>query len=91
MTSSKLIQVRFLAYKAHIPNIHALNSDAHKLFLIILILNSHCVGVASEGMDIWYVGLNVYGIHSKYVLFSQNLKVQMKLKIGISVWSFFTK
>ena len=42
---------------AHIPNIHALNSDTHTLFLSILILNSQCVGVAIEGMDIWYMGL----------------------------------
>ena len=27
--------------KAHISNIHALNSDTHALFLSILILNSH--------------------------------------------------
>ena len=41
----------------HIPNIHALNSDTHTLFLSILILNSQCVYVAIEGMDIWYMGL----------------------------------
>ena len=35
-------------YKAHIPNIHALNSDTHTLFFSILILNSQCVGVAKE-------------------------------------------
>ena len=43
--------------KAHMQNIHALNSDTHKLFLSILILNSRCLGVAIEGMDIWYMGL----------------------------------
>ena len=41
----------------HIPNIHALNSETHTLFLSILILNPQCVGVAIEGMDIWYMGL----------------------------------
>ena len=46
--------------KAHIPNIHALNSDTHTLFLSILILNSQCVGVAIEGMDIWYMGIIAY-------------------------------
>ena len=46
-----------LLYKAHIPNIHALNSDTHTLFLSILILNSQCVGVAIEGIDIWYMGI----------------------------------
>ena len=45
-----------VGYKAHIPNIHALNSDTHTLFLSILILNSQCVGVAIEGNDIWYMG-----------------------------------
>ena len=43
--------------KAHIPNIQALNSDTQTLFSNILILNSQCVGVAIEGMDIWYMGL----------------------------------
>ena len=50
-----------LLYNPHIPNIDALNSDTHTLFLSILILNSQCVGVAIEGMDIWYVGLIAYG------------------------------
>ena len=45
---------------AHIPNIPALNSDTNTLFLSILILNSQCVGVAIEGMDIWYKGLSIY-------------------------------
>ena len=44
----------------HIPNIHALNSDTHTLFLSILILSSQCVGVAIEGNDIWYMGLIYY-------------------------------
>ena len=42
-------------YKAHIPDIHALNGDTHTLFLSILIHYSQCVGVAIEGMDIWYI------------------------------------
>ena len=40
---------------AHIPNINALNSDT--LFSSILILNSQCVGVAIEGMNILYMSL----------------------------------
>ena len=52
-------------YKAHIPNIHALNSDTHTLFLSILTLNSQCVGVAIEGMDIWYMGITTYELHQK--------------------------
>ena len=32
-------------------NIDALISDTHTLFLSILILNSHCVGVAIKGID----------------------------------------
>ena len=43
--------------KAHIPTIDSHNSDNHTLFLSILLLNSQCGGVASEGMDIWYMGL----------------------------------
>ena len=39
----------------HIPNIDALNSDTHTLFFST-ILNSQCVGVAIEGIDIWYMG-----------------------------------
>ena len=39
----------------HIPNILALNSDTHTLFLSILILNPQCTGVANEVIDIWYM------------------------------------
>ena len=46
-------------YKAHIPDIHALNSDTHTSFLSILILNSQCVGVAIEGIDIWYISVMI--------------------------------
>ena len=45
---------------AHIPNIHALNSDTHTLFLSILILNSQNVGVAIEGIDIWYMVVTLF-------------------------------
>ena len=48
-----------IVYKAHTPNIHALNNYTQRLFLSILILNSQCVGVAIEGMDIGYMGLIV--------------------------------
>ena len=44
------------------PNIYALNSDTHTLFLSILILNSQCAGVAIEGMDIRYMGLTVLSL-----------------------------
>ena len=53
----KALFPNFLSGKAHIPNIHALNSDSHTFFLSILILNSQCVGVAIEGMDILYMDL----------------------------------
>ena len=43
------------SYKAHIPNIHALNSDTHTLFLSKL--NSKCVGVANEVIGICYMGV----------------------------------
>ena len=44
-------------YKAHIPNIHALNSDTHTLRIQYEYTQKQCVGVAIEGMDIWYMGL----------------------------------
>ena len=43
--------------KAHIPNIHALNSDTHTLRIQYEYTQKQCVGVAIEGMDIWYMGL----------------------------------
>ena len=52
----------YYIYNSHIPNIDVLNSDTRKMFLSILILNSHCVGVAIEGMDNWYMGINTSDI-----------------------------
>ena len=43
--------------KAHIPNIHALNSDTNTLKIQYEYTQKQCVGVAIEGMDIWYMGL----------------------------------
>ena len=43
--------------KAHIPNIHALKSDTHTLRIEYEYTKKQCVGVAIEGMDIWYMGL----------------------------------
>ena len=54
-----LTQIVYYTNKAHIQNIHALNSDTHTLFLSKLILNSQCVSVAIEGIDIWYKGIRV--------------------------------
>ena len=42
----------------HIPNIDALNSDTHTLFLSKLILD-----VAIEGIDIWYMGIILYSFY----------------------------
>ena len=47
--------------KAHIPNIYALNSDTHTLRIQYEYTQKQCVGVAIEGMDIWYMGLIVPG------------------------------
>ena len=47
----------FRTVKAHIPNIHALNSDNHTLRIQYEYTKKPCVGVAIEGMDIWYMGL----------------------------------
>ena len=41
--------------KAHIPNIHALNSDTHTLRIQYEYTQKQCVGVAIEGMDILYM------------------------------------
>ena len=41
----------------HIPNIHALNSDTHTLRIQYEYTQKQYVGVAIEGMDIWYMGL----------------------------------
>ena len=46
-----------IKYKAHIPNIHALNSDTHTLRIQYEYTEKQCMGVAIEGMDIWYIGL----------------------------------
>ena len=43
--------------KAHISNIHALNSDTHSLRIQYDFTQKQCVGVAIEGMDIWYMGI----------------------------------
>ena len=48
---------------------HVPNSDTHTLFLSILILNSQCVGVANEVIDIWYIGVTVK-FSSKATIFS---------------------
>ena len=49
-----------LSSKAHIPNIHALNSDTHTLRIQYEYTQKQCVGVAIEGMDIWYMGITCY-------------------------------
>ena len=41
----------------HIPNIHALNSDTHTLRIKYEYTQKQCVGIAIEGMDIWYMDL----------------------------------
>ena len=42
-------------YNPYIPNIHALNSDTHVLRILYEYTKKRCVGVAIEGMDIWYM------------------------------------
>ena len=44
-------------YNAHMQNIHALNSDTHTFRIQYEYTQKQCVGVAIEGMDIWYKGL----------------------------------
>ena len=45
-------------YNPSKPNVYALNSDTHTLFLSILLLYSQWVGVANEDIDIWYMRIN---------------------------------
>ena len=44
-------------FKARIPNTHALNSDTHTLRIQYEYTQKQGVGVAIEGIDIWYMGL----------------------------------
>ena len=44
-------------YKAHIPNINALNSDTHTLRIQYEFTQKQFAGVVIEGKDIWYMGL----------------------------------
>ena len=60
----------YLYYKAIIPNINALNSDTHTLR--IQYTQKQCVGVAIEGMDIWYLGLIILIIISEEFVESKN-------------------
>ena len=59
-------------YKAHIPNIIALNSDTHTLRTQYEYTQKQCVGVAIEGMDIWYMGITTYELHQKIYQRSNN-------------------
>ena len=43
--------------KAHIPNIPTLNSDTHAFRIQYEYTQKQCVGVAIEGIDIWYMDL----------------------------------
>ena len=71
----------------HIPNklIHAINSDTHTLFLSMLILNSQCVGVAIEGMDIWYTGLITLSELFKFKIHSLSSKILKIPEFNLSI------
>ena len=56
-THSKALR-RYKRYTyAHIPNIDALKSDANTLRIQYEYTQKQCVGVAFEGIDIWYMGV----------------------------------
>ena len=61
-----------IAYNPYIPNIHALNSDTHTLRIQCEYTQKQCVGVAIEGMDIWYMGITTYELHQKIYQRSNN-------------------
>ena len=46
-------------YNTHIPNIDAPNSDTHLWRIQYEYTQKQCMGVAIEGIDIWYVGIIV--------------------------------
>ena len=54
------MDLRYVTYKAHLPNIDALNSDTHTLRIQYEYTQKQCVGVAIEGTDILYIGLTIY-------------------------------
>ena len=62
----------YLYYKAIISNIHALNSDTHTLRIQYEYTQKQCVGVAIEGMDIWYLRLIILIIISEEFVKSEN-------------------
>ena len=71
--------------KAYILNIHALNSDAHTLRIQYEFTQKQCVGVAIEGMDIWYMGLTSLCHWLDSDLIPRLLDILGKLKIFIAI------
>ena len=61
-----------LRYKAHIPNIHALNSDTHKLR----------IQYEYNVMDIWYMGLTVEPSVPRWVVNSHAYHGMTKAELG---------
>ena len=57
--------------KAHIPNIHALNSDTHTLRIQYeyTVYSKTMMGVAIEGMDIWYMAHIIWALEKNVGLF----------------------
>ena len=68
---------------AHIPNIDALNNDTHTLRIYYEYIQKQCVGVAIEGIDIWYMGLIIYKICIKYLIINR----ENKAKRGNKPWN----
>ena len=52
----------YFPYKAHLPNIHALNSDTHTLRIQYEYAQKQYVGVAIEGVDIWYMAHIIWAL-----------------------------
>ena len=78
----------------HIPKIHALNSDTHTLFLSILILNSECVGVAHEVIDIWYIGVTTAPIVALFyseISKTRLIETRNRVSLGCSGYNGLSK
>ena len=72
--------------KAHIPNIDALNSDTHTLRIQYEYTQKQCVGVAIEGMDIWYMGL-ICPRNAKIPAGIGSDEINTDLEVWFTVWS----
>ena len=51
-------------YNPYIPNIDAISGALITFDLSLLILNSQCEEGARDGIDIWYMGINIFAYYN---------------------------